>query len=1096
MMHRLGIRSIGVIYGLLFAFAANASTISGLNQKQFNKYWKIESESPNYRLTFMGDTCEILSPKGLTLWRKEKMQANMTVEYDVCVVDEGKEGDRLSDMNCFWLASDPHQKDIWKRADWRSGIFLRCYTLQTYYLGYGGNSNTTTRFRRYGGNEAGVSDESQRPPILQEYTDASHLLKANHWYHLKIEGKHGHVRFYVDDELLVDYCDPNPLESGWFGFRTTWSRIRMTNFKYAFIEEMSVNTGIPLHWVGEVPQKDRPVAFGVPFAKGEIKDVSKLALFANGIEQPTDVWVNARWDDGSVKWAGFSTVVPHGLDKLNISFRSAKHIVYDSQTYHLRNESPQLVKCKLNVYGIQTYGLPNQYRISTGKIDVFIPKQGNCLIDSLLMYGEKMGGACHLVASLNDGSSFVSDIQNVVIERQGKASAVVKIMGVHKNETRKWLPFTVRLYFYAQSEQVKMVHSFVYDGEQTKDFIASLGIRFHIPMREQVYNRHVAFACDGQGVWSEPVQPLDGRINLRLENQNWQAKQMNGERIPEPEAFDERGQSLLHHWAKWDCFRLSQLTDNSFSIRKKATKESPWIGTFTGNRSNGYVFVGDVSGGMSVMMKDFWQSYPSSIEVTNARTENAALTMWMWSPEAESMNLCHYDTIAHDLLASYEDVQEGLSTPYGIARTNVLWLSLHDSYMGKEGVADWAQYFEDDAQLQCTPEYLYAKRAFGIWSLPDTTSVASRNVERRLNQYLDFYRNAVEENKWYGFWNYGDFMHAYDVERHSWRYDIGGYAWDNTELATPEWLWYSFLRTGRKDVWRMAEAMTRHNSEVDSYHIGELAGLGSRHNVSHWGCGAKEARISQAAFNRFYYYLTTDERTGDLMDEVKDADQKLYTLDPMRLAEPRSKYPCSAPARLRFGLDWLAYAGNWMTYWERTGDTHYRDKIVAGLKSVVGMKDGLFTGNNAWGFNPATGVMSYEGDERVQHTNHLMTIMGGFEMMNELSEMVSVEGFDRVWLDYASNYKRKAFEITHNHFPVRRLLAYAAWKQRNPNMKSEAWKDLWGRIEHEEAPSFHISKITPPQVPSPLTEWNGISTNDAALWSLDAIYMQEVIKQF
>ena len=35
------------------------------------------------------------------------------------------------------------------------------------------------------------------------------------------------------------------------------------------------------------------------------------------------------------------------------------------------------------------------------------------------------------------------------------------------------------------------------------------------------------------------------------------------------------------------------------------------------------------------------------------------------------------------------------------------------------------------------------------------------------------------------------------------------------------------------------------------------------------------------------------------MTEVKDADQKLYTLDPMRLAQPRSQYPCTAPARLR-----------------------------------------------------------------------------------------------------------------------------------------------------------------------------------------------------
>ena len=36
-------------------------------------------------------------------------------------------------------------------------------------------------------------------------------------------------------------------------------------------------------------------------------------------------------------------------------------------------------------------------------------------------------------------------------------------------------------------------------------------------------------------------------------------------------------------------------------------------------------------------------------------------------------------------------------------------------------------------------------------------------------------------------------------------------------------------------------------------------------------------------------------------------------LDPMRLAQPRSEYPCTAPARLRIGPDWLAYAGNWMT---------------------------------------------------------------------------------------------------------------------------------------------------------------------------------------
>ena len=311
-------------------------------------------------------------------------------------------------------------------------------------------------------------------------------------------------------------------------------------------------------------------------------------------------------------------------------------------------------------------------------------------------------------------------------------------------------------------------------------------------------------------------------------------------------------------------------------------------------------------------------------------------------------------------------------------------------------------------------------------------------------------------------------MHAYDPERDEWRYDVGGYAWDNTELASPMWLWMMFLRNGRADVWRMAEAMTRHNAEVDTYHIGPFAPLGSRHNVSHWGCGAKEARISQSAFLRYYYYLTGDERTGDLMTAQTDADTLLWHLDPMRLAEPKTLFPCQAPARLRIGPDWLAYAGNWMTEWERTGNLRYRDKIVAGMQSIARLKDGIFTGNLAKGYNPATGVISYDGSDSLRSTSHLLGIMGGFEVMNELLPLTNVRVFNETWLDHARRYKQMAWTTRKNRFPVRRLEAYAAWQDCDVKRKEEVWQSL-------------------------LTPSKGISTNEAALWSLDAIYMLEVI---
>ena len=99
---------------------------------------------------------------------------------------------------------------------------------------------------------------------------------------------------------------------------------------------------------------------------------------------------------------------------------------------------------------------------------------------------------------------------------------------------------------------------------------------------------------------------------------------------------------------------------------------------------------------------------------------------------------------------------------------------------------------------------------------------------------------------------------------------------------------------------------------------------------------------------------------------------KLYELDPMRLAQPRSEYPCTAPARLRIGPDWLAYAGNWMTEWERTGNTAYRDKIVTGMKSIATLPNRIFTGPKALGFDPSTGIITTECDSKLESSNHLM----------------------------------------------------------------------------------------------------------------------------
>ncbi|WP_291206778.1 DUF6250 domain-containing protein [Dyadobacter sp.] len=149
---------------------------------------------------------------GVTVWFKPRLEGNIRIEYDWTVLVDSGRNDRLSDLNQFWMATDPLNANLFTR----SGKFESYDSLSLYYVGFGGNSNTTTRFRKYLGDGA--------KPLLKEYLDAGHLLKANHTYHIVIAVIDGRTTFSVDGEVLFDYLDPSPLRSGWFGFRSTAAR--------------------------------------------------------------------------------------------------------------------------------------------------------------------------------------------------------------------------------------------------------------------------------------------------------------------------------------------------------------------------------------------------------------------------------------------------------------------------------------------------------------------------------------------------------------------------------------------------------------------------------------------------------------------------------------------------------------------------------------------------------------------------------------------------------------------------------------------------------------------------------------------------------
>jgi rhamnogalacturonan endolyase len=148
---------------------------------------------------------------GATAWLDKPLSGNLLIAFTRRVVVDGGKNDRLSDLNVFWMARDPRRADLFTR----SGKFEDYDDLAMYYVGIGGNRNTTTRLRRYG---------DGRRVLVGEYKDEAHLLAPNHDYRIEIAVYDGCTRVRVDGNTWFTWRDPHPLTRGYLGLRTTWSR--------------------------------------------------------------------------------------------------------------------------------------------------------------------------------------------------------------------------------------------------------------------------------------------------------------------------------------------------------------------------------------------------------------------------------------------------------------------------------------------------------------------------------------------------------------------------------------------------------------------------------------------------------------------------------------------------------------------------------------------------------------------------------------------------------------------------------------------------------------------------------------------------------
>lgn len=833
----------------------------------------------------------------------------------------------------------------------------------------------------------------------------------------------------------------------------------------------------------------------------------------NGQEVPMQSRVTAYWQDGSVKWTAHTADAGLLQEGMEVTLRGDAGARAGRKTENGTGE-PAVGNSEMRA--LQPIDrTAAQWEIAGEKMTVRVTPDSDCLFDEVLVDGTVVLRQAKAVLKMQQPTEvggnpaiitrdYEGRVGHTVIEEEGPLQTVIKFEGIHiccngKEAGEKKIPFVIRMYVAKTLSDIRFVHTFLYDGEEDRDFLKGLGICMKMPLHGALYNRHIKFAGDHGVFHEESVLLLSWRPRIP---EALYERQTAGERVELTEEERYITEQILPNAPHWDTYALCQDSAEHFRIHKKLAEENCcFIDSLSGHRTEGGCAFGSEGGSILMGIRDFWEKYPSGMEVRGLSGEEADAFLWFYSPEAESYDFRHYANRGYNQVC-YEGYEYKGADPVGIACTNECAIRLTKELIpSDEELTDFSAGINKPPLYVANPEWYHKMGAFGCWSLVQNNSAVEQWMEEQLARAFAFYRDEVEQRGWYGMFNYGDFMHTYDAKRHQWKYDVGGYAWDNTELVPTLWLWLYFLRTGREDVFTLAEKLSRHASEVDVYHFGKYKGLGSRHNVRHWGCPCKEARIAMAAHHRVLYYLTGDRRLSDIFEELKDNEQSFLNRDPLGDFFPKEEMVYESHARS--GPDWSSLCSNWMTEWERTGDTKYRDKIMIGLSDIKKAPLKLSSGPD-FEFDPKTVHLRYIG-ERTTGGCHLQVCMGAPLVWMEAAELLEDEEFKQMIADHgrlsfmtkeertaATKGLMKDREYAYL-FMFSAMGAYGAWYYKDKALAKKVWRTLFASLFSDNGEGFTPQCVANAGNQAELLEIPWISTNFTAQWCLNVMMAENLI---
>ena len=342
--------------------------------------------------------------------------------------------------------------------------------------------------------------------------------------------------------------------------------------------------------------------------------------------------------------------------------------------------------------------------------------------------------------------NFESALEKVTVEQRGPVRAVVRLEGKHSNGKRGWLPFTLRLYFYAGSDALRVLHTIVFDGDESQDFIRGIGLRFSAPLTDALHDRHVRFVGEQDGLFAEAVRGLTGLRRDPGKAARAEAQIARHRRARHRARGRTSCCSTFRRSATGRCCSPTRTLSPSASAPPTAMRGS--IAARVAARA---------ASGTSAARRAASRSASAISGRAIPRSSTSATRRRIWPPSRCGcgrrthipMDLRFYhDGLGQDtyekqlkggLEITYEDYEPGFGTPMGVARTSELMLWILPATPTRERIADLADALRQPAVMVPTPQHLVRLgrlRPFVLAAVADAAGTRAARTAARLDVRL------------------------------------------------------------------------------------------------------------------------------------------------------------------------------------------------------------------------------------------------------------------------------------------------------------------------------------------------------------------------